>query len=210
MSDRRIYVDIDDVLAQTIARLLDLLEEIHGRRVDLQDITQFDLKQAFGLGENEIEFFMQRGHATDVIESILPMADAIDVLARWSEAGEHIILVTGRPPDTNRASKRWLEAHGVRHDALHHLDKWNRPSWNLEGLPAIGFADIPSFNFDFAVEDNLDTAVRLVEEFGVAVALMDRPWNRSLDSVAESTRSSLVRCLDWSQVETLFEANFGS
>jgi len=206
MSNRRIYIDIDDVLAHTIARLLDLLEEVHDRRVDLQDVTQFDLKKPFGLEEHEIESFMERGHEAEFIQSIAPIEGAIDVLSRWNAAGVHITLVTGRPPVTNAASLRWLETHGIRHHALHHLDKWSRPSWNRDGLPAIGFADIPDFDFDFAVEDNLDTAVRLVEQFGIPVALMDRPWNRSLDSVAHETRDSLVRCVSWSQVESAFGA----
>lgn len=206
MSNRRIYVDIDDVLAHTIARLLDLLEEVHDRRLDLQDVTEFDLKRSFGLDEHEIDSFMERGHEAEFIESIAPLEGAIDVLSRWNAAGVHITLVTGRPPVTNAASRRWLETHGIRHDALHHLDKWNRPSWNLEGLPSIGFADISDFDFDFAIEDNLDTAVRLVEEFDIPVALMDRPWNRSLGSVAHETQSSLVRCHGWSQVESAFDA----
>jgi uncharacterized HAD superfamily protein len=206
VSKRRIYVDIDDVLAHTIARLLDLLEEVHDRRVDLEDVTQFDLKKSFGLEENEIESFMERGHESDFIESIAPIEGAIEVLSRWSAAGVHITLVTGRPPVTNAASRRWLETHDIQHHALHHLDKWNRPSWNREGLPSIGFTDIPALDFDFAVEDNLDTAVRLVEQFGIPVALMDRPWNRCLDSVARETRDSLVRCVGWSQVESAFAA----
>ena len=37
-SSLRVYVDIDDVLAHTIESLIDLLAEMHGRRVEVEDV----------------------------------------------------------------------------------------------------------------------------------------------------------------------------
>ena len=204
MSERRIYVDIDDVLAETIDRLLELLEQLHDRKVVLDEVEHFDLTKSFGLDQDEIDVFMERAHDDDIIESIAPMAGAAGVLSRWDAAGHRIQLVTGRPPTTNAASLRWLETHDFCHEALHHLDKWSRPGWNTGGLPEISFEDLSGFEFEFAVEDSLDTAVRLVEDLEIPVALMDRPWNRSLDSISKRTRASLVRCVDWKDVEREF------
>jgi uncharacterized HAD superfamily protein len=204
VTERRIYVDIDDVLSETIARLVDLLEDIHDRRVDPSQVQHFNLSKSFGLDSDEIESFMQRAHDDDIIESIAPTPGASDVLSRWQAAGHRITLVTGRPPKTNAASRRWLDSHDLSHEALHHLDKWNRPSWNLTGLPAIAFDDLPDFGFEFAVEDHLDTAVRLIEEFEIPVALMDRPWNRAIGPVSRKTRASLVRCANWEQIAEVF------
>lgn len=208
MSERRIYVDIDDVLAETIECLLELLEQMHDRKVVLRDVEHFDLTKSFGLDQEEIDSFMERAHDDDVIESIAPIPGAAKVLSRWGAEGHRITLVTGRPPTTNSASLRWLETHDFRHEALHHLDKWKRPGWNRDGLPELAFDDLSDFDFHFAVEDSLDTAVRLVEEFDIPVALMDRPWNRDLDSVARETRASLVRCVDWADVERELGATF--
>jgi uncharacterized HAD superfamily protein len=200
VSGRHIYVDIDDVLSETVERLVDLLADLYGRRVDPKAVEHFDLSKSFGLDPVEIEAFMEHVHTDPVIESIAPIPGAAPVLERWHAEGHRITLVTGRPPSTNAASRRWLETHDLRHQSLHHLDKWNRPSWNLDGLPAIRFDEIPAFGFDRAVEDSLDTAVRLVEEFGIPVALMDRPWNRDVGSLPQRTRTRLVRCHDWSEV----------
>ena len=205
MKGRRIYVDIDDVLSETIECLIDLLEETHSRRIAVEDVQHFDLEQSFGLDEQEISDFMDRVHTDEVIESIIPTEGAAEVLADWERSGHRVNLVTGRPPSTNAASRRWLERHSIAHVSLHHLDKWSRPSWNRTGLPALRFEEIPTFEFDFAVEDSLDTAVRLVEEFGIPVALMDRPWNRDLEGLSTTTRDRLVRCLDWSSVSEIFE-----
>lgn len=205
MSPRRIYVDIDDVLSATIERLVDLLHELHDRRVEIEEVRDFDLARPFGLDADGIRRFMDVVHADAVIESIAPHAGAAEVLERWNTAGHTITLVTGRPPITTHASRRWLETHGMKHDALHHLDKWGRPDWNDGGLPALRFEDLPAFGFELAVEDSLSTAVRLVEDFGLPVALMDRPWNREVAHLPRRIRDQLVRCRDWQDVARVFD-----
>ena len=200
-SSLRVYVDIDDVLAHTIESLIDLLAEMHGRRVEVEDVRFFDLEKSFDLTECEIRDFMERAHSDLAIEAIEPVAGGVGTLSGWRGSGHEVHLVTGRPPSTNAASLRWLTRHAVPHASLHHLDKWGRPTGNDAGLPALDFEDLHAMKFDFAVEDSLSTAVRLVEEFGIEVALMDRPWNRDLGSVSASTRARLVRCVGWSEVD---------
>ena len=180
---------------------------MHGRRVEVEDVLHFDLEKSFGLDAEEIRVFMDRAHSAEEVEAIPPAPGAIDVLDGWAGDGHSVRLVTGRPPLANAASRRWLERHAIAHDALHHLDKWSRPSWNDEGLPAIGFDALPAMDFAFAVEDSLDTAVKLVELLEIPVALVDRPWNRDLESeVARPIRSRLVRCGDWQDVARAFAA----
>lgn len=207
MRGRRIYVDIDDVLSETIECLIDLLEVIHERRIDVEDVRHFDLQKSFGLARHEISEFMDRAHADEVIESIAPAEGAAKILSDWAGEDHEVMLVTGRPPSTNAASRRWLERHSIAHTALHHLDKWGRPSWNESDLPALRFEQIPGFAFDFAVEDSLDTATRLVEDFRIPVALMDRPWNRDLSGLSSTARAGMVRCEDWSAVADLITPN---
>jgi len=204
VGDRRIYVDIDDVLSRTVETLIDLLERLHDRRVAVDECRHFDLRRSFALDDEALSRFMDHAHADEVIESIVPVEGAGRVLERWTAAGARVALVTGRPPITREASLRWLEAHGLPHDELHHLDKWSRPSWNEHGLPALRFDEIGGLGFEFAVEDSLETAVRLVEEFEIPVALMDRPWNRGVDGLPRRTRSNLVRCRGWEEVDRSF------
>lgn len=209
MTARRIYVDIDDVLSATIERLVDLLDELHARRVPIEAVKDFDLARPFGLDAAGIRHFMSHAHRDDVIESIAPHAGAASVLGDWRAAGCEITLVTGRPPITTHSSRRWLETHAIPHDALHHLDKWGRPDWNDDGLPALRFEDLPAFGFELAVEDSLDTAVRLVEELDLPVALVDRPWNREVGHLPGRVRDRLVRCRDWDEIARRFALRNG-
>jgi uncharacterized HAD superfamily protein len=210
LSGRRIYVDIDDVLSKTIEGLIDLLEETHHRRVEVEEVRHFDLGKSFGLADHEVHEFMDRAHSDEVIELIAPAEGAAAILEGWASAGHEVRLVTGRPPSTHSASLRWLERHGVTHTLLHHLDKWNRPRWNEEGLPALRFDEIPQIGFDLAVEDSLETAVRLVEDFEIPVALIDRPWNRDLSEVSSKAREGLYRCNDWDVVARVSAEVLGS
>jgi len=205
LSGRRIYVDIDDVLSRTVESLIDLLERLHDRRVEVADCLHFDLGRTFSLDSEALGRFMDQAHTDEVIESIEPEEGAGTVLDRWTASGARVTLVTGRPPMTRAASLRWLETHALPHEELHHLDKWSRPSWNEQGLPALRFDEIGEFGFEFAVEDSLETAVRLIEEFEIPVALMDRPWNRAVESLSPRTRSSLVRCRGWEEVTRAFD-----
>ena len=73
----RIYVDIDDVLARTIESLIDLLDETHGRRVEVDEVRHFDLEKSFELSDEEILAFMARAHEDEVIERIEPVGDGL-------------------------------------------------------------------------------------------------------------------------------------
>ena len=87
VSPRAIYVDIDDVLAATIERLVDLLDELHDRRVEIEHVRDFDLERPFGLDEEGIRRFMDVVHRDDVIESIAPHSERFEpLLERWTSA----------------------------------------------------------------------------------------------------------------------------
>ncbi len=197
MTPRKIYVDIDDVLSATIESLIDLLEERHDRRVEVEDVLHFDLERSFGLAADQLHGFMDHAHSDEVLEALVPAEGAAQALDDWQGAGHEIRLVTGRPPSTHAASRRWLEAHKMAFTSLAHLDKWARPNWNRAGLPALRFDDIHEIGFALAVEDSLETAVPLVEDFDIPVALMDRPWNRDISRLSTRARDGLVRCTDW-------------
>ena len=199
-----IYVDIDDVLSHTIESLIDLLDRVHGRRVAVDEVAEFDLQESFDLDASEIVRFMDHAHADEVIESILPVEGGAAVLGDWRAAGYDVNLVTGRPPSTRDSSARWLERHGFPHSDLHFLDKYGRPGWNDSGLPALHPDELAQFGFVLAVEDSLSMAARLVNELGIEVALVDRPWNRDVSGVDGGVLRRITRCVGWGEIGDRF------
>ncbi len=198
---RRIYIDIDDVLSQTIAQLNDLLHHHHDRRVPYEEVTHFDLGVSFGLADNEVERFLEIAHQPEAIRTIAIVDGAVSALSGWTRAGYEIHLLTGRPPSTEEATRHWLETHGVPHVQLDFVDKYGRAkTWSEEGPRPLPLEELASMEFCLAVEDSLEVATFLATELEVDVALMDHPWNRDTRRLSERVQQRIVRCSGWKEV----------
>jgi uncharacterized HAD superfamily protein len=202
--DAAIYVDLDDVLSQTIRGLLVLLERRTGRRLAEDQVTSFDLGRCFGLTGPELEDFMRHAHRPEHLSALEPSPGAAETLGSWVARGHDVHVMTGRPPSTRRESRRWLERHGIPHTALRCVDKYGRADWYEDADPALSFAALRDYGFRLAIEDSLEIAVRLIEECGIPVLLMDRPWNRDLSRLGSRAVAGLVRCRDWSEIAERF------
>ncbi len=199
-----IYVDLDDVLAETIGALTRLLSDEWNRHVAVDDVRHFDLGRSFGLAPEELEAFMRRAHEPDFLDAIPPRDGAAEVLAEWQERGYHVAIMTGRPPASAEISRSWLDRHGISHASFVCVDKYSRQHWADPAGLALSKTALGELEFTLAVEDSLEMAAHLVEHCGVAVALMDRPWNRDLAHLPQETVSAIVRCLDWREVAERF------
>jgi uncharacterized HAD superfamily protein len=200
MDRARIYVDLDDVLAQTVRGLLDLLERHTGRRLAEEEVASFDLAQAFGLAPRDFEAFMRLAHRPEELAALAPTPGAAAALGAWQARGYGVFVMTGRPPSSEEASKRWLEAQGMPHSSLACVDKYARPDWGGAGRRPLPLDALAQLDFQLAVEDSLAMAAFLVERCGVPVALLDRPWNRDLRGLAPATAARIARCRDWEEL----------
>ena len=200
----RIYVDLDDVLAQTIPSLVALLERHFGRRVEIEDVVHFDLGRSFGLDPDELVEFMRLVHEPQVLAALEPKPGAVPTLTSWIERGYAVAVMTGRPPSAASASRRWLREHRIPHTSFACIDKYAREDWAGPAGRALSLDELAGLDFALAVEDSLEVAKLLVERCGVPVALMDRPWNRDLSGLGPATRASIVRCHDWAELAERF------
>ncbi|MDH3744227.1 MAG: bifunctional metallophosphatase/5'-nucleotidase [Acidobacteriota bacterium] len=204
MSDeKQIYVDLDDVLSETGRAFVAVLERDFGRTVDFEDMESFDLGASFNLSHKELAAFFVAAHRDEVLSGLDPMAGAVDVLNDWAMAGYEISIVTGRPPSTEAASRRWLDRHQVPHHSLTFVDKYSRdihPGAGVEEKTApVSLETLAQRQFSFAVEDSMDMARFMAGTVGVEVSLIDRPWNRKSARV-----EGVSRCVNWQEVRALF------
>ena len=172
-----IYVDMDDVLCETAQHFLVVLDREFGKRFSFDQLTNFDVGASCRLNPHEREQLYRIVHRADELLSIEPMAEAIDVLRRWREAGYEISIVTGRPPDTYEPSVEWLTRHRVPYQNFMIVDKYGR--FTPETTIGITLSDLASHQFCWAVEDSPGMAKYLADQMGIPVALLDRPWNRT-------------------------------
>ena len=172
-----IYVDIDDVLADTSGSLISIAEKEFQKQVPFEELTCFDLKISFDLTQEEYELFLNLAHEPDIILGLEPYSDAIDAVKRWIASGNEICIVTGRPTTTYETTLEWLARHNIPFNDFFMVNKYARPG--MDETIALSMQAFSEMKFQFAVEDSYDMAVYLAETMDTQVFLYDRPWNRS-------------------------------
>ncbi len=188
-----IYVDLDDVLSETTQACSELLKREYGREVRFEQITSFNLQEAFGLTQREYDYFFELIHRPEEILRFEPVDGAIEVLTNWAARGYEIVIVTGRLTSTYESSLEWLHSHKVPYDSFIMVDKYSRP--DTDHRIAISMDELPEKKFSLAVEDSLFMAEYISQTMDTRVALYDRPWNR-----AQSIFDKIERCATWNRI----------
>ena len=204
----RIYVDLDDVLAETALMFLRVLERDFGRRVAFEALHSYHLGESLSLDESQLDDFMEAVHDPEELVGIDPIPGAIETLTEWSRLGYEVFVVTGRPEVTLEASLAWLERHNVPFEEFHFLDKYTATygDGHHGSKDGLTLADLPEMDFCLAVEDFPGITPHLADELGIPVALFDRPWNRAATSGGNGNGAPVVRCRDWSEIRARFAA----
>ena len=174
-----IYVDLDDVISDTAELFITILKREFGKTVEVEDMLSFDLKASFGLTASEYDLFFQMVHRPEVIMAFAPKKGAIEVLEEWTRLGCQVAIVTGRLTSTYESSLNWLDKHNVPYHSFTMVNKYSRE--NIDRNIAVSLEDLSAMKFSFAVEDSANMAQYLSQQMGIPVALIDRPWNRTVD-----------------------------
>jgi uncharacterized HAD superfamily protein len=208
-NSRRIYVDVDDVLAQTGRMFLGILAREFGRKVAFEEIRSYHLGDSFRLAADELDEFMRLAHQPEALRSVEPMPGAAEALAEWKRNGHQVFVVTGRPPATRDDTLGWLQRHDMAYTEFHFLDKYSEFYSGQHGTPegVLCLADLPALDFSLAVEDFPGAAEHLARTVGVPVALFDRPWNRGVEEIDDPGAAPLVRCRGWAEIRRRFPAS---
>jgi uncharacterized HAD superfamily protein len=191
-----IYVDIDDVLAESTLSFLSILEQDFGKIFSFDQITDFDLKKSFHLTDLEYEQFFYAIHQPETLLGLEPIEDAIHILEQWQKHGYRIVVVTGRLTDAYESSLAWLAKHKIPCNTFIMLDKYSRPG--VDRHIALSLQEFSKMRFTLAVEDSLMMARFLSNNMNIPVALMDRPWNQT-----SSLDGRIVRCHSWQEVKDM-------
>lgn len=201
---KQIYVDLDDVLAETGRTFLSVLEADFGKRVEWEDVIHYDLGISLGMDQERLSEFMQAIHQTEVLASIVPMSGSREALQGWIDQGYEVEVVTGRPKATDKISRDWLATHEMPHHSLIHVDKY---AWEEEllgttsGVPLI---DLAGNGYCLVVEDSAEVAIHLVDIVDVPVVVLDRPWNRRRLDEYPNSEGRIVRCKTWQEIVDKF------
>ena len=180
ISAKPIYIDVDDVLAETGQALCLCLYREFGKVVPFEEMAHFDLSRSFGLSTNEMEHLFAVFHREECLLKIGVLPGALDVIGKWHGLGRIIHIVTGRPVYTRELTREWLDMHNIPFHELLHVDKYGRESNGSDALTPEQMANLP---FEFAVEDAPMMAFFIANRMKKTVYLMRRPWNRTISGV---------------------------
>jgi uncharacterized protein len=199
-----IYIDFDDVLCETARGLADLAAELFGTRTAFEDIHSFDLGASFGLTAAQVDTLMHRAHMPDVLQAYAPVPGAAGVLSDWHGKGCVIDIVTGRPAATCDASRAWLERYAIPFNALVYVDKYGRNHAPHPGVDVVSLEQLARMDYSLAIDDAPSMVTFLASSTPFPVAVLERPWNRSLKSAPPFPPHAPVHlCRDWSEIAQL-------
>lgn len=205
MNAQAVYVDFDDVLCETAQVLLGVVEREFGRRYSFEDIHSFDLEASFELSASEYKYMMGLIHDPEMLRIMQPMPGVADVLQKWATHNIHTMVVTGRPPETAAVCHEWLDNHAIPYEQVLFVDKYGRTPSHQIGVDVIVPEALKEIEFAMAVEDAPAMIHFLLDQTDIPLAVLDRPWNRSLD-LSQGARQG-VRCRDWRAVAQTFNAH---
>jgi len=193
LNSNTIYVDMDDVLCQAARHFLVVVEREFGKKINYEELTNFDVGHACGLSSAERDELYRIVHQPYELLKMAPIDGALAVLGRWQDEGFEIAIVTGRPPESYEPSLEWLAKHEISYGSFTMVDKYSR--FATEKTIAINLRELAMRRFCLAVEDSLPMAEYLAGQMKVPVALIDCPWNQ-----ADAAHAEVSRYPDWSAI----------
>lgn len=203
---KQIYVDLDDVLAETGRAFLLVLAREFGRAIDWHDVHDYDLGVSLRMDENQLAEFMRAVHRDDVLMSVAPIPGSRAALKSWVERGYEIEVVTGRPKTTEAVSRKWLKDREMPYHSLIHVDKY---AWEEELLgtsAGVPLTRLAGSGYRLAVEDSAEVAIHLADIVDAPVVVLDRPWNRRRLEEESNLDGRIVRCKNWQEIIDRFPA----
>lgn len=149
-------IDLDDVLADLIGGLIRLHADMHGVRLDREQVTGWDV-----FPEDVHRRMMDGGYA-----ALAPLPGARDFLRELRTDGHRLTIITYRSPRVQDLSRTWLDRHFP--------ELW-------DGLVCTGGGKVEScrrLGVDLLVDDSLHQAPAVVRELGIPAVLITSPMNR--------------------------------
>ncbi|WP_029231179.1 5' nucleotidase, NT5C type [Butyrivibrio sp. VCB2006] len=194
----KFYVDFDDCLCETARAFTGIADRLFDKKVPYEDIRFFNLKESFGLNDDQYDELMIEGHRPEVLLSYEETPGASQTLNELIDNGHEVSVITGRPYSAYETSRKWLDDHGLDRAKLFCLDKYGRDSFIKNSEFNLKLEDYYKMEFDYAIEDS-PLAFKFFDHLpDLKVMVIDRPWNHEVELPGNFTR-----CTDWKMIKNL-------
>jgi uncharacterized HAD superfamily protein len=161
MSDLKIAVDLDGVLAEAMIGWCELYNQRHGQSLSLEDIRAWDVWKIVNIQRDE--FFRILDDAWAQWERIPATEENVGEQVKLLRECGTVDVVTGRSAQTVASAKKWLKANSIPYD------RFVRTESTLAKI---------RLDYDVFVDDS-PTLMQLIASRSMALGILyTRPWNR--------------------------------
>jgi len=184
MSDLKIAVDLDGVLAEAMIGWCELYNQRHGQSLSLEDIRAWDVWKIVKIERDE--FFRILDDVWTQWERIPATEEDVGEQVKLLHEFGTVDVVTGRSARTVASAKEWLKANSIPYD------KFVRTESTLAKI---------RLDYDVFVDDS-PTLMQLIASKSVALGILyTRPWNR--DTQIPTVARRVTR---WAEVPPIVRA----
>lgn len=195
-----VYIDFDDVICETGRYFTILAKELFDIELPYSEVQFFNLQKSFNLDDEQYDKLLRAGHIPENLLAYEETPNASETINKWLSKGHDIKIITGRPFDSFKPSRQWLDEHGLKDIPLFCVDKYGRESFNKESTYSMTLQELYDMTFDFAIEDSPSAFEHVLHFKNCKVAIFDRPWNKD----AKFPGANFVRCRDWMEIDAEF------
>lgn len=185
-----IAVDLDEVVADTLQAFLAYYNFRHGTCVSREDFATSDWGECLKLRPSELEAMIRSFTQSEFHSRIRPVVGAVEILARLSSLYP-LHMVTSRWGPLAEVTQPWLNAHFPDRFVAVHYSRTSHPV--ASGNGSLRKSEIcREIGASLIIEDCPVHAGECLSS-GIAVILMERPWNRSFEE------KSALRVKSWKE-----------
>jgi uncharacterized HAD superfamily protein len=186
---KRIGIDIDEVLSETVVGFLSFYNGLHGTNFTYDDIKEYSFSKMLGLSIEEEQTNLKKYFSSDIFMNVAPIQGSVEAIKSLSEKYD-LYAISSRPPTLNDITTGWLGRHFGNSFKEVHLTNSHFDSSSKKSTVCI------DKHLDYFIEDAIDYAQDCANAC-IKVFLLDKPWNRV---ITES--KNIVRVKDWAEIES--------
>lgn len=158
----QISLDIDDVLSSTMPRVLQIVYRRTGKKIDMEQITGWNLMKFLPMTEKEIQRAFGYAWNNDNWRKIKPTEPGIGRKVAKLCALGRVNIVTSAGVEQVPGKMKWLDFHGI-----------DQP------LTVVAYGQTKeALGHGVYIDDRPETIERVVDLGRVGI-IYDRPWNRA-------------------------------
>ena len=186
----RIGIDVDEVLAEHLDKLIEFLEiekNIFIKRDDFfsyywPDVLKISLEEAINIDEEFKE--------SDFFETILPLKNSKDIIENLKNNHE-LFVITARPIEFKEKTEKWI--NNYFEDYFEEIIHSSCPEF-FDGVKKTKSEICLEKNIDIIIEDSKKTSLDCASK-GIKVLLLDNYWNQNCE------HENIIRVKDWNEIK---------